>query len=113
MTFVQFDHTFTPEQAYRLLRRIPPDSYHWADIEGRDRSWPPGLEPGTRLEKYTHLMAAGEWKDELAPSHHPVRWDEKGEITHGVLRLWACAASGRPFRSAVECPEELAAKLLS
>ena len=113
MNLVQFDHTFTPNQAFGLLSRIPADSYHWVDIGGRGRAWPIGLEPKTRLELYTRLMASGEWHEELSPSDHPVRWDEKGEITHGVLRLQACVDAGQPFRSAVECPpwfrEQLAA----
>lgn len=98
--FVQFDHTFTPEEAWWFLSCISPGSYHWADIERIGNG---------RIREFTRLMKAGLWKNEtleLGFYEHPIRWDERGEITHGVMRLIACRDSGRPFTAAVCCPEE-------
>jgi hypothetical protein len=99
--FDQFDHTFTPRQATIVLNTIPPDSYHWADIERLD---------GGRVGQYTKLMAEGKWVDQTLArgfQDHPVRWDENGQLTHGAIRLLACAGSGRNFRTAVVAPQGL------
>lgn len=93
---VQFDHTFTPEQADLIVETVPEDSYHW------EVTW-----RVNKIPEYTAIMRAGEWKDqtlELGFCEHPIRFNEAGEITHGVMRLVACANAGVPFRTAVSCP---------
>jgi hypothetical protein len=104
--FVQFDHTFTPEQAWYLTSCIPPDSYHWHDIEH-------GKGKGKVLQ-FTRLMIRRQWRNETLERgfyEHPIRWDEHRQLTHGVMRLLACAASGQPFTAAVSCPEDFASQL--
>jgi hypothetical protein len=94
--FEHFDHTFTPEHAKVILDRIPSDAYHWADVEREGR-----------VPSHTAKMLAGTWQTQTLERGfygHPVRFDENGDITHGVMRLMACMASGRPFRTAVMCP---------
>lgn len=96
--FIYFDHEFTPVQARDIVLDIPPDSYHWADI---DRKAP----QATAL--YTQIMRNGKWQDQTLESGyygHPVRFNTEGEITHGVIRLLACSDAGRSFRTAVLCP---------
>lgn len=96
--FEQFDHTFTPAEARRIIRRIPADSYHWADIETKGAG---------KVDRFTALMAAGEWRNqtlELGFGDHPIRFDEAGDLTHGVMRLMACDRSGISFRAAVQAP---------
>lgn len=99
--FDQFDHTFTSAQARVVLATIPEDSYHWADIERIGQG---------RVVEYTRLMAEGRWVDQTIArgyQDHPVRWNRDGELTHGAIRLIACEASGRPFRTAVVAPSGL------
>jgi hypothetical protein len=96
--FSQFDHTFTPDQAHRIIELIPSDAHHWADI--------PRKAPHA-VARYTALMLAGRWRNETLEHgfyEHPIRWDEQGRITHGVMRLLACKASGQEFRACVFCP---------
>jgi hypothetical protein len=92
------DHTFTPDDAKFILERIPKDAHHWRDIERKAPN---------AVAVYTSLMLQGRWRDEtieLGFYEHPIRFDENGGITHGVMRLLACAASGREFRACVLCP---------
>jgi hypothetical protein len=96
--FALFDHTFTPTDARMVLEHVPGDSYHWTDIE---RKTP------TKVAEYTALMLAGLWVDETLAHgfyEHPVRFDEDGQLTHGIMRLLACVGSGCPFTAAVLCP---------
>jgi hypothetical protein len=103
--FIYIDHTFTPEQAQAILDTIPSDSHHWIDIPRK---------AAEAVPHYTRLMSNGSWRNETLERgfyEHPIRWDEEGRITHGVMRLMACVASGQPFRSAVCCPEDFALEL--
>jgi len=96
--FDQFDHTFTPDQAARIVAAVPDDSHHWRDI--------PRKAPNA-VAQYTALMAEGRWRDEtleLGFYEHPIRWDEHCRLTHGIMRLIACRDSGHPFRAAVFAP---------
>lgn len=95
--FVQFDHTFTPEQAALIVDRVPPDAHHWRDI--------PRKAPRA-VALYTRLMSEGRWRDETLERgfyEHPIRFDEQDRLTHGVMRLIACRDSGAAFRAAVFC----------
>lgn len=103
--FVQVDHTFTPQQAARIIASVPEDSYHWRDI--------PRKAPDA-IDKYTRIMAAGEWRNETYEAgyyEHPIRWDGDGQLTHGIMRLLACRDSGRPFTAAVYAPQGLLEEL--
>lgn len=96
--FARFDHTYTPGHAQTILDRIPADAHHWQDI--------PRIAPDA-VARYTALMLAGQWRDELLEHgfhEHPIRFDETGYLTHGIMRLLACAASGAEFRSVTYCP---------
>jgi len=95
---VRFDYTFTSDEAARIIDVIPGDSYHWRDI--------PRKRPGA-VARYTHLMRGGKWRDQTFEHgffEHPIRFNLKGEITHGVMRLLACRDSGVSFRAAVVAP---------
>lgn len=97
--FDQFDHTFTPAEAVRIIATIPEDSYHWRDI--------PRIAP-LAVDKYTRIMAEGRWRHETLENgfwEHPIRWDEQCRITHGVMRLLACRDSGVSFRAVCVAPE--------
>jgi len=99
--FSQFDHTFTPDQAKAIIDLVPADAHHWRDI--------PCKAPQA-VAKYTELMAGGRWRDETLAAgfyEHPVRWDEQGRLTHGIMRLIACRDSGVPFTACVLCPTGL------
>jgi len=96
--FVQHDHEFTPEQAKQIIDLVPADAHHWRDI--------PRKAPQA-VAKYTELMATGRWRDETLAAgfyEHPIRWDERGRLTHGIMRLIACRDSGRTFTAAVLRP---------
>ena len=104
--FDQFDHTYTPEEAQTIIDTIPADSYHWRDI--------PRLAPQA-VARYTQIMSEGRWRNETIENgfyEHPIRWDEQGRITHGVMRLLACRDSGVPFRAVTFAPQGLLQELL-
>lgn len=104
--FVLFDHKFTPTEARRIVRRIPPDSYHWKGIDTKGKG---------KVARYTQLMVAGLWMPQtvdLGFDQHPVRFNQDGEITHGVMRLMACSESGVDLLTAVECPKGLFPRIL-
>lgn len=104
--FDKFDHTFTPAEAQLVLDTIPADSYHWPDIERIGNG---------RVAQYTAVMLAGRWVPETLEhgyDGHPVRWNAAGDVTHGVMRLLACVASGVSFRTAVVAPPGLLQDLL-
>jgi len=103
--FSQFDHTFTPQEAATIIASVPEDSHHWRDI--------PRKAPHA-VALYTELMSDGRWRDEtleLGFYEHPIRWDEHGRLTHGIMRLLACRDSGVPFRACVLAPEGLIEEL--
>ncbi len=96
--FARFDHTYTPDHAQVILDRLPADAHHWADVDRIGNG---------RVPRFTALMLAGQWRDELLEHgfyEHPIRFDETGYLTHGIMRLLACAASGQEFRAVTFCP---------
>ena len=96
--FARFDHTYTPGHARTVIGRVPADSFHWSDIARK--------RPGA-VAWFTALMLAGKWYDEtLARGYwsHPIDFDAEGVLQHGVLRLLACVASGRPLTAVTLCP---------
>lgn len=96
--YYQHDYLFHPADATYIIRTIPPDSYHWGDVERKRLG---------KVEEYEGLLRAGKWQKQgmfNGLGQHPIRFDKDGEITHGVVRMLACAKSGMSIVAAVVYP---------